>query len=151
VEVRQVPEPLLEVEAVADEQLVRHGETDVAHGQVVDETPVRAVEQRHDRERSRRTKGEGAAQVPQREAGVDDVLDDEDVAARELDVEVLQEANPCVAAEVAIAAVARELDEVEVVEDGQRPGEIGDEDEARLQRADEEGLRVRVVARDLRA
>ena len=52
-EVRQVPVALVEVEAVADEELVRYGEADVAHGQVVDEPPVRPVEQRHDRERAR--------------------------------------------------------------------------------------------------
>jgi hypothetical protein len=55
------------------------------------------------------------------------------------------------AARAAVAAVAGELDEVEVVQDRQRPREIRDEDEARLERTDEERLGVRVVARDVRA
>jgi hypothetical protein len=49
------------------------------------------------------------------------------------------------------AAVAGELDEVERVRDGERAGEIGEEDEARLQRADEDRLEARVVAGDLGA
>jgi hypothetical protein len=49
------------------------------------------------------------------------------------------------------AAVPRELDEVERVQDGRRPREVGEEDEARLQRADEDRLAPLVVARDLRA
>jgi len=56
-----------------------------------------------------------------------------------------------VAACVRVGAVARELDEVEGVEDRDRSGEVGEEDDARLQRRDEEGLAARVVARDLGA
>src|SRR4051794_26576737 len=39
-QVRQVPPLLVQVEAVADEQLVGHDEADVAHRQVVDEPAV---------------------------------------------------------------------------------------------------------------
>jgi hypothetical protein len=49
------------------------------------------------------------------------------------------------------AAVAGELDEVEVVQDRQGTGEVGEEDEARLQGADQDRLVPVVVARDLRA
>jgi hypothetical protein len=49
------------------------------------------------------------------------------------------------------AAVARKLDEVECVRDRQLAGEVGQEDDARLQRADQERLAIGVVARDLRA
>jgi hypothetical protein len=48
------------------------------------------------------------------------------------------------------AAVAGELDELEVVQDRQRAREVGEEDEARLQGADEDRLAPVVVARDLR-
>ena len=48
----QVAPAAVEVEAVADEELVRHREADVADRQVVDEAPVRAVEERHRRERA---------------------------------------------------------------------------------------------------
>jgi hypothetical protein len=51
----------------------------------------------------------------------------------------------------AVSLVARERDEVEVVDDGQGPREIGDEDERRLQRGDENRLQAFVVGGDLRA
>ena len=44
-QVGQAAVALVEVEAVADEELVGHGEADVADRQVVDEAAVRAVEQ----------------------------------------------------------------------------------------------------------
>ena len=47
VQVRQVPVALVQVEAVADEELVGDGEADVPDRQVVDEPAVRAVEERH--------------------------------------------------------------------------------------------------------
>jgi hypothetical protein len=47
------------------------------------------------------------------------------------------------------AAVARELDEVERVQDRQRAREVGQEDEARLERADEDRLAAGVVTGDL--
>ncbi len=45
VQVGHVAEALAEVEAVPDEELVRHREADVAHGQVIHEPPVRTVEE----------------------------------------------------------------------------------------------------------
>jgi hypothetical protein len=47
------------------------------------------------------------------------------------------------------AAVARELDEVERVQDRQSAGEIREEDETRLERADEERLAPLVVTCNL--
>jgi hypothetical protein len=49
------------------------------------------------------------------------------------------------------AAVARELDEIESVLDRERARQVGEEDDARLQRADEDRLATRVVAADLGA
>jgi hypothetical protein len=49
------------------------------------------------------------------------------------------------------AAVAGELDEVQVVRPGDGARQVGEEDEARLERADEEGLPAGVVAVDLGA
>jgi hypothetical protein len=49
------------------------------------------------------------------------------------------------------AAVAGELDEVQVVRPGDGAREVGKEDEARLERADEERLPAGVVAVDLGA
>jgi hypothetical protein len=49
------------------------------------------------------------------------------------------------------AVVAGQLDEVDLVRDRDRPREVGQEDEARLQQRDEQQVAVLVVARDLRA
>src|SRR6266516_6909087 len=50
-EVGQVPVALVELESVADEELVRDREADVADGQVVDQPPVRPVEESRDVQR----------------------------------------------------------------------------------------------------
>ena len=47
-------------------------------------------------------------------------------------------------------AVAGELDEVDLVRDRDRPGEVCEEDEARLQQRDEQEVAVGVVLGDLR-
>ena len=72
------------------------------------------------------------------------------MAAVDLGVEVLQEPDLVVAAGVG-EPVAGELDEVEVVRDGDRARQVGDERDARLQRPDQERLAASEVARDLLA
>jgi hypothetical protein len=54
-----------------------------------------------------------------------------------------------VASLVGAGGVARELEEVEAVGDAERAREVGDEDEACLQRRDEQRLEPVVVAREL--
>jgi hypothetical protein len=49
------------------------------------------------------------------------------------------------------AVVAGELDEIDLVQDRDRSGEVGEEDEARLQQRDEQQVAFRIVARDLGA
>jgi hypothetical protein len=149
VQVRQRAVALVEVEAVADEELVRDDEADVADGQVVDEAAVRPVEQGDDGERARLAQRERLAEEAQRQSRVDDVLDQQDVAAADLGVQVLQEPDPARAARLRLGAVAGELDEVERVRDRDRAREVGDEDERRLQRRDEQRLAAGVVPRDL--
>jgi hypothetical protein len=149
VQVGEIPVALLHVEAVPHEQLVWNGESYVADGQVVDQPPVGAVEERHGGERGGVAKPERLAQVVQGQAGVDHVLDDEDVAAGNLLVQVLQEADPRVAARIRVGAVGRELDEVEGVRDSDGTRQVRDEDEARLQGRDEERLTAVVVADDV--
>jgi hypothetical protein len=65
-------------------------------------------------------------------------------------VEVLQQPDPGLPAGVG-RPVGGELDEVDPVQDRQRTREIGEEDEARLQRRDEQRLAALVVGRDLGA
>jgi hypothetical protein len=117
VQIRQVPVSLGDVEAVPDEELVRDGEADVADRQILDEAAVRAVEERNDRQRGGGAQLERAAEVVERQAGVDDVLDQQDVAVGDLRVEILEQPDARVAAGVGVRAVARELDEVERVQD----------------------------------
>jgi hypothetical protein len=65
-------------------------------------------------------------------------------------VEILEQPDPGVPARRR-AGIARELDEVEVMVNRDRARQVGDEEEARLQRADEERLAPPVVVRDLAA
>jgi hypothetical protein len=148
--VGQVPVALVEVEAVADEVLVGDGEADVAHRQVLDEPAVRTVEERRGRERARPPQPERPEEVVERQAGVDDVVDQEHVAAGDVAVEILQQPDAPLAARVG-TAVAGELDEVDAVGDRDCAAEVGEEDEARLQQADEDRFAADVVGRDLTA
>ena len=150
-QVREVPIALVEIEAVADEELVRHGKAHVAHREILDEAAVGPVEQGDGGERRGRAEREGLAEVVERQAGVDDVLHDHDVAAGDLGVEVLEEPDARVTALVGAGGVARELEEVEPVRDAEGTGEVGDEDDARLEGRDEQRLTAVVIAPELAA
>jgi hypothetical protein len=140
---------LLEVEPIPDEQLVGHCEAHVPDGKVVDESAVGAVEEGHRGQRGRVPKRQCLAEVVQRQSRVDHVLDDQDVAAGDLRVQILEQANPGMAAPVGACGVAGELDEVDSVVDPDRAGEVGDEDDARLERRYQQRLATLVVTRDL--
>jgi hypothetical protein len=73
------------------------------------------------------------------------------MAAGDLRVEVLQQPDTRMAAGVGPRRVARELDEVEPMGNPDRAREIRDEDEAGLQRRDEQRFESVVVARDVAA
>jgi hypothetical protein len=149
VDVGEVAVALVEVEAVADEVLVGNGEADVAHCEILHQSPVRTVEERRRGEGARIPEEQRLAQVVEREAGVDDVLDDEHVASIDPGVEILQEPHAGRLRAARIAVVGGEFDEVQVVQDRRRAREVGEEDEARLERRDEEGLEAVVVRRNL--
>jgi hypothetical protein len=149
VQVGQVAVALLEIEAVPHEQLVGHGEAHVAHGHVLDQAAIRAVEERHRRQRGGIAERERLAEVVERQAGVDDVLDDQNVAAGDLRVQILEQADAAMAALVGAGRVARELDEVQAVVNSERARQIGDEDNARLERRDEQRLSALVVTGNL--
>jgi hypothetical protein len=149
VQVGQIPVALLEIEAVSNEELVGHREAHVADGHVLHQAAVRAVEERHGRQRGGIAEGERLAEVVERQAGVDHVLDDQDVAARDLRVEILEEADAAMAALIGAGRIASELDEVEAVVDPDRARQIGDEDDARLEGRDEQRLSALVVTRNL--
>ena len=88
---------------------------------------------------------ERSAQEVEREPRVDDVLDEEHVAACERRVDVLEEPD----ASVLAVGVRGQLDHVERVGDSKRAREIGEEHDARLERRDEDGIEAVVFAPDL--
>ena len=71
------------------------------------------------------------------------------MASGDLSVQVLEQPNTGMAALVGAGRVARELEEVDPVGDAKGPGEVGDEDEARLQRCYQQRLPAVVVAPEL--
>src|SRR5512145_1298952 len=111
---RQVAVPLREVQAVPDHEPVGDLEPDVAAVDV-DLAALRLRQERADLERGRLPGLEVAEQVGERQARVDDVLDDEDVPALDGDVEVLEDAND--AGGVDARPVARDGHEVHLAGD----------------------------------
>jgi hypothetical protein len=146
VEIRERPPALVEAQPVAGEELVRDGEADVVEWDVVDQTPVGAVEERDGGQAGRLAEREGPGEEVQGQPGVDDVFDDEHMAPDDRGVEILQE--PHAAAPVA-AGVGRELEEVEGVGDRERPRQVGEEDDARLQRRHQQRVFPGVGGREL--
>jgi hypothetical protein len=71
------------------------------------------------------------------------------VASVDAHLEVFEQ--PDVTPAAAAPVVAGERDEVEVVDDRQPPGQVGDKDDRGLQRGDEDRLAALVVGGDLRA
>ena len=145
-QVGQVAVAPVEREAVADEELVRDREPDVAHGQVVDEPPVGAVEERGDVERCR---------APQRERAHEVVI----VRPVSTTASTRTTSRPSISVFRSFrnripswpVAVARELDEVEGVVDRRRARQVAQERDAGPKRADEQRLTPRVIAAELRA
>ena len=136
----QVAVALVDVEAVAHDEVGRDGEADVAQ---VELHPLLAL---LDQERAHldalgRAGVQVAAQVVQREAAVDDVLDHQDVAALELGVEVLDDAHH--ARGLGGAAVGGHGHEVDV--DGQvdGPAQVAHEEHGPLEHGDEQRRLVR--------
>ena len=136
VDVGQVAVALGDVEAVADDEIGRDGEADVAQ---VELDPLLALlhQQGAHLEALGLAGEEVAAQVVQREPAVDDVLDHEDVAPVEVGVEVLDDAHD--ARGLGGAAVGGDGHEVDV--DRQRDGaaQVAHEEHGALEHADEEG------------
>jgi hypothetical protein len=145
----EAPESALQVEPVADEEVVGHGEADVTERDVVDEPPVGPVQQGARCDLARPAQGERLDQVVERQPSVDHVLDDEDVTPRDREVEILDQSNLGLAAQGAV--IPCQDDEVESVGDLDRPREVGQEDERALEDGDEDGLAAGVIVGDLRA
>src|SRR5206468_9510983 len=91
-DVRKISVALGEIEAVADHEPVGNLEPDVAADDVV-LASVGLRQQGADVERSGLASFEVPEEIGKREARVDDVLDNEDVAALDRDVEVLEDSH----------------------------------------------------------
>src|SRR4051794_35253494 len=91
-DIGQVPVSLGEVEPVADHELVRDLEADIAHGDV-DLAARRLGQQGADLEGGGLARLQVPNQVGERQARVDDVLHHEHVTPLDVDVEVLQDAH----------------------------------------------------------
>ena len=105
----------------------------------------RLAEQARGPQRFRVAVAEHVLQVVERQAGVDDVLDDDDVAAVEGRVEILEQ--PHFARRGRPLGVARDRHEVGRHVAGDVPNEIGEKDEGALQDGDDVQV-VRKVAAD---
>jgi hypothetical protein len=81
----------------------------------------------------------------QRQPRVHDVLDEDHVPLGERGIDVLQQPHSTLSA----ALVRCELDDVERVRDGERAGDVREEDDARLERRDQDRIEARVITRDL--
>src|SRR6266498_553934 len=91
-DIRQVAVALGEVQAVADGETIGDLEADELDRQL-DLAAVGLGQQSAHLERRRVARAEVAKQILQRQPGVDDVLDDQDVAALDRRVEVLEDAH----------------------------------------------------------
>ena len=139
--------PFRVVEAVADDEAIRDLEADVAHRNL-DLAARRLRQEGADLERRGAARGEVPHEVGERQARVDDVLDDEDVAALERRVEVLEDAHD--AGGVGGGAVARDRHEVHLAGHPELAHQVGDEEDRAFEDADEEQLLACVVGGDLR-
>ena len=130
-----MPELSRVIEAVADDELVLDLESDIFHLDV-DLAAARLAQQAGRAQRFRVARAKHVLQVAQCQARIDDVFDDNDVAALERRVEVFEQSN--LARALRGRAVARDGDEVErdrARSNGTR--EIGKKDERALQDGDE--------------
>ena len=141
---RQMAELTAVIEAVADHEFVLDLEADVFHRDV-DLTATGLAQQACCAERFRVSGAKDLLQVRQREPGIDDVLDDDDVAPLKRRVQVLQESN--LSRCVGRSAVARDGNEIERDRSRRhRPGKVGEEHKGAFQHGD----KVQLVARRVR-
>ena len=108
------------------------------------DAPRGAVEQRAHVELARTTRTKVVEEVRDREAGVDEILDEDDVAAAQIEVDVVEDADP-----PGVGRVAGDGDEVDGhLDRRQRARQVGEEDQRALQHAHEHDA-VGMVGRDL--
>ena len=123
------------IEAVADDEFIFDLESDIFHLHV-DLAAARLTEQAGRSQALRVARAKDVLEIRQREAGVDDVFDDDDVAALKRRIKVFQQAH--LARAFRGGTVARDGDEIE--RDRTRregTGEVGEKHERTFQYSDE--------------
>src|SRR5579862_1159480 len=129
-DVGEIPISLALVKTVAHDKMVGNREADVVD-EHVDLPPRRLVEEAGCPERPGLSRAQHLPKICQRGAGIDDVLDDDDVAAGKRHVEILEEAN--LARADRPIRVTRQRDEVERDVTRNLAHEIRDEHERTLE------------------
>ena len=145
-EIGQVAVALSHVEPVADHPVRRDGEAHVAQAGPVHGRDRLPGQQRAHLEAGRVAGGQHPAQVGEREPGVHDVLDEQDVAILELDVEVFHDAHD--AGGAGRGTVRGHGHEVDLVVDRDGPDEIAQEHERAFEHGHEERDPAAVVRAD---
>ncbi len=136
------------VQPVADDEAIFDGEAEVVDG-YLDLGARWFVEESADLDARRAPGTEQLEEVGDGEARVDDVLDDEDVFAFDGAAEVLGDLDD--AARAGAFTVATDAEELDAERGADSAGEVGGEDEAALEDADEDQAAVGVVFGDLLA
>src|SRR5205807_269746 len=116
-------------------------------GQALEDAPARSIQQGADLEARRCPGLQEPQEIPGGQARIDDVLDQQDVAAGDLDIEILDQ--PHGAALGGGAAVAGDGHEVHGDRDRDRAAEVGDEVDGSLQHRDQQGKTAGVVPGDV--
>ncbi len=147
-DLRDVPVPLVDVEAVPDDERRRDPKPDIAQIQV-DLLQALFEEERAHPEGAGGPGGEVLAQVLQGQPGIHDVLDDQDVTAGQVQVEVLL--DPHDTAGSGRGPVRGDRHEVELDREVDGAGEVAHEHAGALEDPDEQRGPVGVVGRDLLA
>src|SRR5439155_19031457 len=145
-DVGQIPVPLVEIQAVADDEPIRDFEPHVADGNI-DFPALRLGHEGADLQGCGLPGLKISDQVGKGQSGVDDVLDHEDVAALDVDVQVLEDPDDTGA--VGRGAVAGDGHEVDLAGNGQLAHQIRHEEDGSLEDAYQQRLAARVVARNL--
>src|SRR5712691_2044962 len=117
------------VQSVSNDEFVLDGEADVFHRHV-DLAARRLAEETRGPQVPRRAGAEDVLQIRQREARVDDVFDDDDIASQDGAVEILE--HLYLPRGLGAVAIAGDRHEIERRLRGERPREVGEKDERAL-------------------
>src|SRR5712692_5440785 len=144
----QVAVTLGVIEAVAHHELVGDLEAHVV-GLDLPDPALGFIEQRGNTQRAGLALLEDAAEVVQRQAGVEDVLDQDDVQPLDTGVEVLGQAH--LAGRLAALAVARDRHEIQRNFQADLADQIGEKNRGALQHTDQVHALAAEIAADLAA